>query len=315
MTLIRDLRHHITRRHLNPPLGFVHIPKAAGTALIDRLDANLRPRKYVYGLDRSQFGSFSAFHTMAPSARASIFLNSSDIPDNADIIAGHLSPKSIRDRYPDAHLLTVLRAPAPRLLSHWFYWRGYSDNVLALYGSWGNAIAGARLGLADFLENRELACVTDNIILRMLLWPHPLIPSNNFIDPANDAVLLSAARLVLADFSFVGIVESSKSKEDLDKWLQYTYGVSFWTYLRRRIPENISSKENKSKIPLVKMNIKLSEEVRSVAGVLLHDRSRLDNFLWNTVAEKFFTALEADRLYNDSFIQNIVRYENLDSQL
>lgn len=315
MALIRDLRHHITRRHLNPPLGFVHIPKAAGTAMIDRLDANLRPRKYVYGLDRSQFGSFAAFDTMSPSMRASIFLNTSEIPDNADIIAGHLSPNSIRDRYPNAHLLTVLRAPAPRLLSHWFYSRGYSDDVLALYGSWGRAIAGARLGLADFLEKRELACVTDNLILRMLLWPHPLIPSEDFIDPANDAVLLSAARIVLADFSYVGIVESPKSTEDLDKWLQDTYGVSIWTNLRRRISENRPSKENKSKIPMVKMSIKLSEEVRSGAGALLHDRNRLDNFLWNTAAEKFFTPQQADRLHSDSLIKNIVRYENLDSQL
>ena len=72
----------MTRRTLNPPLGFVHIPKAAGTSITQQLDLFLRPRKFIYGLDRSQFGSFTAFETMPAEMRAGIFDSADTIPEH-----------------------------------------------------------------------------------------------------------------------------------------------------------------------------------------------------------------------------------------
>jgi hypothetical protein len=315
MILIDRLRHYITRRHLQPPLGFVHIPKAGGTAMVQQLDARLRPRKFVYGLDRSQFGSFSAFETMSPSMRGGIFLESNAIPADTDIIAGHISPTIIRERFENAHLVTVLRAPESRLLSQWVYWRGYDDNVLAEFGEWGRSIAGARCDLADFLQMKNLACVTDNLILRMLLWPHPLIPADNFINPSFDDTLLHDAMLVLNSFSYINIMEAPKQNERLAYWLFNIYGLSFWSKLSARISETRPSNTNEAKAPILKTKTRLSDQISGLAGTLMRDRNRLDSLLWNSVAKKNFPGVNPAELSESLFFSNVNRYEKLDNLL
>lgn len=314
MTLTDRLRHHITRRQLHPPLGFVHIPKAAGTAMVQQLDTRLRPRKFVYGLDRSQFGSFSAFETMTPSMRGGIFLESNAIPADADIIAGHISPTTIRERFPKAHLVTVLRAPETRLLSQWFYWRGYSDDVLAEFGEWGHAIAGARCEIADFLQIRELACVTDNLIVRMLLWPHPLIPNDDFIDTNNDATLINEAQIVLDSFSYVNVIDIKSQNDSLNNWLYKNYGMSFWTQIRNMIPDNKSIKINKAKIPILRNALPISDQISKSTKLLIADRSRLDYIIWSSLVEKISPDIDPKTLSDNLFCSNVMRYENLESK-
>lgn len=305
----------MTRRTLNPPLGFVHIPKAAGTSITQQLDLFLRPRKLIYGLDRSQFGSFTAFETMPAEMRAGIFDSADTIPEQADIIAGHLSPKTIRVRYPMARLITIMRAPSARLVSHWFYWRGYTDDVLAKYGTWGNLIATARSDFADFLCVRQIACVTDNVILRMLLWPHPLIPDDNFIDPEHDDMLIAEARLMLDQFCHTDIIEAPDAEKRLNIWLTKNYGRSFWAEFQNFVRRGEPIMKNSSNIPVVKMSIPLSIQLKNFAGQLMRDRVRLDDMLWNDISKRYFTDQEAKIIYAKSLAGAIARYEYLDSRL
>lgn len=305
-------KHKITRRTINPPLGFVHIPKAAGTSITQQLDLCLRPRKFIYGLDRSQFGSFTAFETMPAEMRAGIFDRADAIPEQADIIAGHLSPKTIRAHYPSARLITIMRAPSSRLVSHWFYWRGYTDDVLTKYGTWGNSIAIARSDFADFLCAQQIACVTDNVILRMLLWPHPLIPDNNFIDPKHDTVLLAEARLTLDHFCYTDIVEAPDIQTRLKIWLRKNYGRSFWADFRSFVRRRQPIMQNSSKLPAVKMSAPLSMQLMGVAGGLMRDRVRLDDILWNDIAKRYFTHHEANIIYTKALTSSVARYEYLD---
>ena len=315
MAPLTRLRHHLTHRRLDPPLGFIHIPKAAGTAIIQRIETNLRPRRSIYRLDQTQFGGFTDFASITPTLRAGIILNPDAIPANADLIAGHLSPNSIRTRHPSAHLVTILRAPALRLLSHWFYWRGYTNEVLALYGDWGSNIATARANLADFLANKQLACVTDNIMLRMLLWPHPLIPSDDFINPTDDAALLAAALSTLADFAFTIIIEAPRAREQLDQFLATTYGVSLWTHLHHRLKGPDPIKANRSKIPVVKMRTPLATQLTTTAGPLLEQRTRLDDRLWQSIASRHLTRPAMEHLYHTALLCSVRRYDALDQQL
>ena len=69
---VARIRYHVTRRRLSPPLGFVHMPKAGGTALMAEMDAVLRPRLRVGGWDASQTGGFSDFDSMQAAFRQSI---------------------------------------------------------------------------------------------------------------------------------------------------------------------------------------------------------------------------------------------------
>ena len=311
MIQLSGLRHRLTRRKLHPPLGFVHIPKAAGTSVVQQLESRLRPRKFVYGLDLSQFGSFSAFDTMPVAMRATIFDHARPIPEEVDIIAGHLSPKTILAQYPTAKLVTFMRAPAPRLLSHWFYWRGYTDDILAKYGAWGDAIASARSDLNDFLCTRQIACVIDNVTLRMLLWPHPLIPEDDFIDPKHDSDLLAEALRTLEQFSYVNIIEAPDTELSLNAWLKENYGRSFWASVQSALRQDESIRKNPSKVPAVKMNVPLSIQLQNIENNAMNERIRLDDQLWHKIAARHFTQEEANRIYTESLSEAVKRYEYL----
>jgi hypothetical protein len=228
MSKLNAMRHHITRRRLSPPLGFVHMPKAGGTAMLQQLDTVLRPRRTSYALDRSQFGGFVDFATMAPNMRRAIVQKSQYSAVPPDIIAGHIAPSTILTQAPNAKLITVLRVPQARLLSHWFYWRSYADDRLAAFGGWGPMIALARSDLAAFLGNPEIACQTDNLMLRMLLWPDARIPGTAFIDPKHDAALLAAARDRLRQFDHLDVIINPDRSARLSAYLQKTYGTSLW---------------------------------------------------------------------------------------
>jgi hypothetical protein len=47
------------------PIVFMHIPKAAGAALTDGLNAALTSKQHIPGFDRSLFGDFRAFDILA----------------------------------------------------------------------------------------------------------------------------------------------------------------------------------------------------------------------------------------------------------
>ena len=314
MNQLKRLRHHLTRRRLNPPLGFVHIPKAAGTAVVQRLESVLRPRHFIYGLDRSQFGAFAAFETMPASTRATIFDDENEIPAFADVIAGHLSPKTIHGSYPSARLITILRTPASRLLSHWFYWRGYGPEVRAQYGDWGKAIAYAQADLGVFLQERQIACVTDNIIVRMLLWPHKLIPDDDFINPRDDDQLLAEAMQALNTFSFVHIIEVPAMMTSLEHWLRRTYGYSFWSQIKNAQRHRSAQIVNVSKSPVVKMTTPLSVQLMNGADNDVKQRTRLDDVLWYNIATRYFNQDQAKTVYARSVTSAVARYEHLNNK-
>ena len=52
--------------------------------------------------------------------------------------------------------------------------------------------------LIQFLLDREIACQIDNLSVRLLLWPHSMIPQNDFIEDRYDDLFVrgAVARLV-----------------------------------------------------------------------------------------------------------------------
>jgi hypothetical protein len=110
------------------------------------------------------------------------------------MVHGHFAFSTLQARYPNHQYMTLLREPYSRILSHWLYWRMQRNDELAGWGEWGtNHVRLARQPLAQFLGNATLACQIDNLRTRMLLWPHPNIPDNSFIDERDDEVLISTA--------------------------------------------------------------------------------------------------------------------------
>lgn len=308
------LRYRITHRKLRPPLLFLHLPKAAGTSIFTLLQDVLRPRDVAYYFDRTQFGDFDDFDSLSQDMRAGLLLAPREI--ELDLAAGHVSRTTLLSLAGGrGRLMTVVREPMSRLLSHWMYWRGYDDARLALYGGWGRRIALSRGRLADFGERPEIASATDNPLLRMLLWPHPLIPDGGFIDPSHDETLLSEAIKHLSHFDFVGSVENPHLMSALSAWLNSAYPPSAHIRLMRGLSallhgqKEAATERNEQRLTSGIGGRWLSEEVASAERVL-RERTRLDLKLWEC-AQNTYAAAASPISSSVAFSNTVARYTTM----
>jgi len=279
-----------------PPLVFMHIPKTAGTSLVHALRAAVQPRREVGGHDRCLFGPFTGFNTMDPQERAGIYERLEDMPADGDMVAGHISLSTLRAVYPAGRMMTVLRDPMSRLLSHWLFWRQQSDEALRPVGGWADYVRKSREPLADFLGDPSIAFQTDNLALRMLLWPHRLIAADAFIDPADDEALVWEATKRLHAFDFVDIVESGDLQANLAAWLGRDLPVA-------RLNET-------SAVPPA-FRTPLHREFTAAAHEALVARSRLDLRLWMSVAAMRLNGADAAALRERVILSNVARYSTI----
>ena len=133
-------------------------------------------------------------------------------------------------------------------------------------------------------------------MLRMLLWPHPLLASDRFIDPANDAELLREARTNLNKFDFVDIVENIDFKSRLQGWLgrPFVYELVNET---KPIPQQFRNP--------------LHSELTPKVFDLLEARSRLDVDLWADVVRRRLPGQSISRLRQYALLANVARHSVL----
>jgi hypothetical protein len=254
------------------PIIFLHIPKCAGQAFRHSLANAVHASSILSFFDHSLFGAFDRFDTIAPELRASIYGAARQIPKAADFVGGHFAVSTARRYYPQANYCTVLREPASRLLSHWLFWRQHSDEDFESWGAhWGDRIRRARRPLVDFLRDPDLACQTDNLVVRMLLWPDPRIPANDFICASQDKALLRDAIATLRRFEFVDFVENPDCVTDVEKWIGAPFRL-----------ETV----NETRQASAGFQVNLQQELTVEAHALLDERSRLDLVLWREIVER-----------------------------
>lgn len=276
------------------PAIFMHIPKACGSALASGLTGALAPRKAIcQASDRVLFGSFHDFDSMGPPVRGSIYLDSASLPADADFVSGHISFGTLRQRYADGQHITFLREPISRILSHFLYWRSMSEEELRPWGGWRERVKKSRGPLFDFLSCRNLASTHDNLYVRMLLWPHPLISDDNFLEERNDKVLIREAMAKLKQFAYLDVVENPKLVVDLENWLgrPFPYNLVNET---TRIPEPFRTPWHKE----------LKPEVLD----LLEQRTRLDLQLWRAVARQRIAPSSLESLRMRTAMLNAARH-------
>ncbi len=261
------------------PVLMLHVPKTGGTALRASLIAALEPAAIVGGFDRCLFGGFAAFDTIAEPERRNVYRTIDEVPRNGDLVASHLALSTLLAAYPTGQLVITLREPTARLLSHWAYWRGRSDADLAAYGAWADTVRTARAPLREFLDDPRAACQTDNVAVRMLLWPHPSIPDDGFIDPAADAALIEEAHRRLSLFAVADITEGPP-RARLQHWLG------------RTLTDNTVNRTNAAPAGFT---ANLADELTPVAMDRMERATRLDTGLWRRVAETVVGDVEALR--------------------
>ena len=249
-------------------IGFMHVPRTSGTTLVHEIGRGMGARRSAYALDPVLFGDFTDFDSLARPHRRMVHLDARRLPRRADLIAGHLSRATLRASGRES-LMTVLREPRSRLLSHWMFWRNHTDAELRPLGRWGERVKLARAPLSVFLSDRTVACQTDNIVTRMLLWPDPRIPVDGHIEPDADEGLREAAIAALDRFAFADLIENPGLHANLGSWL----GMSL-RYERRNETRPLAPGRTTS----------LDREMDLLTCSLMTQRCRLDTALWTHLA-------------------------------
>src|ERR1700733_4176589 len=278
------------------PLAFMHIPKTSGVALMSALEGALSPGTVTKGFDLCLFGSFRDFETMDPAGQQRIHASPTSLAPESTLIAGHFSFSTLRQAFPHAQMTTILREPSSRLLSHWLFWRQQSDLALTRLGRWADFVRHSREPLARFLAEPAIACQTDNLALRMLLWPHPLIHEDRFIEPIHDEPLFIEAEARLRMFDFVDILENEKLSQKLEHWLGRA--------LRYERVNETTSIPTEYRSPL---NLEFTSHVHE----LLAAHSRLDLRLWASVVKQRLPDCEITTLRERTILSSVARYSVL----
>jgi hypothetical protein len=248
------------------PLIFMHIPKTAGIAICDALVQAVRPTRVFFGFDLAFFGPFDDFASVDPATRGFIHTTPETLPPGEKLVRAHMSLGTLRAAYPDGQFLTVLREPVSRILSHFLFWRGFSDAQIREWGGWAAVMRLAQGDLAGLLESPAAACQIDNVALRLLLWPNPAIADGGFIPPAEDAALLLQAQAALRGFSF------SAAQED----------PGFWPALSAWLGRPFAAASRNVTPPLpAERRLDLAAALTPGCRDLLRQRTRLDRVLWD----------------------------------
>lgn len=281
------------------PLAFFHVPKTGGSALNSAFRQSLGEVKAVAAdQDRSLFGPYDDFASWSPTEFKRMALSPAALESDAKYVSGHFAVSTILQGLPDAQLVTLLREPVSRLLSHWIYWRKVCEGNLDGFGSWAERLVLSRGTLSEFLSEPSIACQTDNVAVRMLLWPSPLIPDDDFIAPEHDEELLRQAMEMLDRFAMVGIYEDRNSTALFESFLG--------TKLQIKKENETAGISSRSATPL-------AGEMNDYAMGLVMSRCRLDFKIWSAWAEK--RGLDAGTLFFSNILKNVSRFSVLLSGL
>jgi hypothetical protein len=275
------------------PTIFMHIPKTSGMALTKGLSEAIAPAQTLLGFDGVLFGGFRDFNSIDAAMRRNIYLDPSKLPPGVGLVAAHMAVSTTMRAYPKGQYITVLREPHTRILSHWLYWRSLTDDSLATWGTWAAFLRQARKPLSEFLTCRDVACQVDNLCVRMLLWPHPLIPDNDFIATRDDGVLLGEAITRLERFAYADLVENPDLRSKLESWL----GRRF-----------VYPRTNETTPVPKPFKTLLHEELTAKALEMLEACGRLDLKLWLALARKRVPHLKAEDLRERTLIGNVARH-------
>jgi hypothetical protein len=132
-------------------LVFLHLPKTGGTSLHHHFAAHFRPEEICPE-------RFSRLHRLTPEELA-----------RYRYFSGHFNFDQIRTIPGPLFIVTVLRDPADRLLSSYYFWKRHTDAAIARHKLEGPAIARAST-LLDFLRNphHEVQDSVNNTMTRYL---------------------------------------------------------------------------------------------------------------------------------------------------
>ncbi len=223
-----------------------------------------------------------------------LYLNPGDFPADADFVAGHNALSSLQSHYPHGQIITFFREPFVRLFSQWLFWRSLPPHDIARWGGWQDYIKVSHGSLRDYLLNPINAPQNDNIYVRMLLWPHPLIQANAFIEECHYSQLVEEALVKIGTLAHFDLVENPDFVANLSRW----FGTEF-TY--PRLNELLE-------LP-VPLQIPFAQCVDAESLTAMRGKTAMDRLLWMHVAR--LKGLEPTVLSREARAVNLPRYARI----
>ncbi|CAF9942761.1 hypothetical protein IMSHALPRED_004617 [Imshaugia aleurites] len=275
---------------------FTHVPKSAGCTFGEAFVQAIKPNRPLFGFDLSLFGGFKEFEACSSEVRATIFQSTDAVPTNADFVGGHFSFATTKAVFPQARHIMILREPTARLLSLWVFWRGQPDVELDRWAGWGDIVRLSHLSLETFLEKPEAACNTDNAYIRALLYGHPLVPIDGFIEERHDQAILEDAKRILTAYAYIDILENANIEKCLEAFMLRPFRM-------KRINETSNVSEQR--------RTDLHREFTSTALSAMARRTRLDNRLWDYVGRRSREPSELVSLRTVTIMTTVARYSHL----
>lgn len=224
------------------------------------------------------FGGFDRFDEMPAATLATIAVDDAAAIGGFDIAMGHFGASSLAAHFAAGEMMTVLREPRTRLLSHYTFWRGWSADRHADWDPYDASRRAVASSWVEFLTDPAIASQTDNLVARMLLSPHRSIPPDGFIDPADDDELVEASWALLDSFGFADVVES---------------GDALWTRLSDWLDAPIEPE--RTLVTTIPADTDWTSALTPAAASALTRRTSIDARLWSRLAARHTEHVDALR--------------------
>ncbi len=250
--------------------AFVHVPKSAGSSVKNAVAARCDPATVAScELDRVLFGGFDRYDELPARIRATIAVDGADALSGFDVVMGHFGVASLRPHFDLSEMMTVLREPRSRLLSLYTFWRGWTPERHADWDPYDASRRAVTASWGAFLTDPSIASQTDNVVARMLLSPHPSIPSDGFIEPTDEDEIVESASDLLDRFGFTDVVES---------------GAGLWSGLTSWLETPVEPE--RTLVTQVPADTDWSSAITAASAAALSRRTSVDAQLWSRVASR-----------------------------
>lgn len=269
-------------------LAYLHLPKAAGTSIRAALSAYYPADATVpYSFDRHLFGDEPRIAEITEP----VFLG-----DPVDFKAyrymeGHWTLPSMESAFESADIVCLLREPRARFLSHYSFWRSWPDSMHELWEPY-QAARYAGLPLSEYCTEPGAAHQTDNLITRLLLGPHELIPDRGFIRDDDIATVVAEACAGLDAIGHADVIERGDATyQAFEAW--------FGSQLSR---ERLNETDLGSGEP-----IDFHDALDAKTMTLVNRRNSADVEIWRHVARRRMSDDEARSLADSTFQRSVER--------
>lgn len=269
-------------------LAYLHLPKAAGTSIRSALSAYYPSDVTVpYSFDRHLFGDEPRITEITEP----VFLGDPSEFRAFRYMEGHWTLPSMEAAFESPDIVCLLREPRARFLSHYSFWRSWPDWMHELWEPY-RAARYAGLRLSAYCTEPGAAHQTDNLMTRLILGPHELIPDRGFIRADDIARVVAAACTRLDAIGHADVIERGDATYvALEAW--------FGSPLSR---ERLNETDLGAGEPM-----DLVDALDTATMALLYRRNSADMEIWRHVARRSMSDAEARSLAESTFARSVTR--------